>query len=133
LLILVAGCFTTTTSPSPTPKDGKDENAVRGAFTALQEAIEKDNADRVLALLDDESRTRFEQGAKDKGKSVQNFVKDDILARKPYNEYPEGKVSRVTVQGDTATTEIAEPDGDRYKLTFVREGGQWKLQAPPTK
>jgi hypothetical protein len=33
----------------------------------------------------------------------------------------------VDVQGDNATLHYLEPDGDKEKLIFLREAGQWKV------
>jgi hypothetical protein len=128
LVVWNTGC------PSPTGRTVEDrrldEKAVGEAFAALQRAVEKHDADDVLALFDEESRARLEREAKDKSKSTRDLVKDDLLPEHPYDEYPEGKLTGVTVEGDTATAEVKEPDGDRYPLTFVREGGRWKVRAP---
>jgi hypothetical protein len=128
LVVSSAGCPSPTGRPTETRNE--DEKAVRESFATLQQAVEKHEPDAVLALFDEESRARLERAAKDKSKSARDLVKDDLLPEHPYDEYPEGKVTRVTVQGDTATAEIKEPDGDEYRLTFVREAGRWKVRAP---
>jgi hypothetical protein len=126
LVVWSAGC------PSPTSgvNDSGDKKAVGETFAALQQAVDRRAADQVLALFDEGSRARLERAAKAKSKSLGDYLKDDLLPEHPYDEYPEGKLTAVTVRGDTATAEVTEPDGDRYRLTFVREGGRWKVRAP---
>jgi hypothetical protein len=128
LLVWSAGCPSPTTRPAASPE--KEERAVGVTFDALQRAVEKHDAEAVLDLLDGESRARLERVARETSKSARDLLKEDFLSEHPYDEYPEGKLTRVTVQGDTATAEVAEPDGDKYPLTFVREGGRWKVRAP---
>jgi hypothetical protein len=130
LVVWSTGC------PSPptaaTDRGEKDEKAVRETFATLQQAVEKLDAEQVLALLDADSRARMESAARAKSKNARDLLKDDLLHEHPYDEYPDGKLTRVTVQGETATAEVAEPDGDKYRLTFVREEGAWKVKAPKT-
>jgi hypothetical protein len=128
LVVWNAGCPSPT--GGPTDRGDKDEKAVGETFAALQQAVEKHDADGALALLDQESRARLERAARDKSKSARDLFKEDLLPEHPYDEYPEAKLTQVTVQGDTATAEAKAPDGDKYRLTFVREGGRWKVRAP---
>jgi hypothetical protein len=134
VLLLLVVCNVGCPSPtgSPTGRGDEDEKALGETFAALQRAVEKQDADQVLALFDQESRDKLERAAKADSKSARDFLKDDLLPRHPYDEYPDGKLTRVAVQGDTATAEVTEPDGDKYRLTFVREGGRWKVKAPKT-
>jgi hypothetical protein len=39
---------------------------------------------------------------------------------------PALRVTRVTAEAETATIYFDEPDGDKEKILFVREEGQWK-------
>jgi hypothetical protein len=39
----------------------------------------------------------------------------------------QGKIEKVTARGDSATVYLSEPDGDREKFVFLREGGEWKV------
>jgi hypothetical protein len=123
-----AGC----PSPTSAPGDGRDqdEKAVGETFVALRQAVEKHDADGVLALFDEESHARLERVAGDKSRNARDLVKNDLLPEHPYDEYSECTLTQVTVQGDTATADVTAPDGDRYRLTFVREGGRWKVRAP---
>src|SRR5690348_956854 len=88
LAVANAGCPAPTSGP--TARGNDDEKALRETFATLQHAVEKDDAEQVLALFDEESRAKLERAAKDKSKSVRDYLKDDLLAGHPYDEYPEG-------------------------------------------
>ena len=125
LLVVAAGC-----TPTP-PTEGKEEKPVRDAFTAFQEALKSHDGDKLWSLLDADSQTGAERAGKALNLSGKDFVKSDqFCGQKPLNEVPEGKLTKVTVQGDKATVNYDEADGDHEKLKMVREGGQWKVSAP---
>ena len=50
-----------------------------------------------------------------------------------YDELPDSKIEKVTVQGDQATIAYVELDGDKEKLILVREQGEWKVSIPMPK
>jgi hypothetical protein len=126
LLCVGAGCTST-----PPPAEGKDEKPVREAFTAFQEALKAHNGDKLWDLIDADSRAGAERAGKALNLSGKDFLKSDhFCGQKPMDEVPEGKIEKVSVQGDKATVGYVEPDGDHEKLKMVREGGQWKVSAP---
>jgi hypothetical protein len=47
-----------------------------------------------------------------------------FLAR--YDELAASKITGVTVQGDSATLNYVEPDGDKEKLTYTKQKGAWR-------
>jgi hypothetical protein len=53
--------------------------------------------------------------------------------RGKYDELPDSKIDAVTVQGDKATVAYTEPDGDKEKLTLVRQENRWKVSLPMPK
>jgi hypothetical protein len=149
---LVAGCAKPAAS---TAAKGEDES-VRQTFTALQAALKGKDADQVWDLLDTESQADAERAAKavqeaytkasPEAKAEQEkalglpgaelgalagkgFLKTKRFLGK-YDEVSESKVEKVTVQGDTATVNYTEPDGDKEKLSLVRQGGRWKVSLP---
>jgi hypothetical protein len=71
------------------------------------------------------------------GEKLAALKGQDFLATKrflgKYDEVPDGKIDKVTVQGDKATVNYTEPDGDKEKLALVRQAGQWKLTVPMPK
>ncbi len=152
-LVLYVLCLTVGCSgerPGPT---GKGEEQVKEAFTALQAALKDRDADRLWALLDEESQSDAERAAKtekatyekadpeEKAKqekalglsaaelnslSGRGFIKTKRFHGK-FDEVPESKIEGVTVRGDRATVEYVENDGDHERLTLVRQGGRWKF------
>jgi hypothetical protein len=149
-VVLVGGC-----SPKPTnPVHGAadDETAVREKFAALQEAVGKEDAEKIWSLMDDQSRADAERAAQavraahDKATAEEKANQEKDLGltaaevavltgpgvlktkrfQRKYGELPESKVEKLTVQGDNATVYYVEPDNDKEKLHFVRQEGQWK-------
>ncbi len=60
------------------------------------------------------------------------FVKSNRFHGK-YHEVPGSKLDAVKVKGDTARLAYIEEDGDKEKLTLVRQQGQWKFIIPMPK
>jgi hypothetical protein len=136
-----------------------EEGPVREAFTALQGAFKSRDADKLWQLLDSESQADAERAAKavqaayakadakekselDKGLGLPGdelagltgvgFLKTKRFHGK-YDELSESKIDKVTVQGDKATVGYTEADGDKEKVSLVRQGGQWKVALPMPK
>lgn len=157
LFALLAGCAAPQDKPAATAN--KDEEAVRAAFTALQEALKAKDAGKLWALLDEDSQADAERAAQavreaygkaaagekaEQEKALglpgaelaalkgQGFLKTARFHGK-YDEIPDSKVEKVAVQGDTAAVSYVEPDGDKEKLAFVRQGGKWKVTLPMPK
>jgi hypothetical protein len=132
-LLLGAGCVTT--NPA-TEKDDKDEQAVRATFASFQQALKKHDGPGILALFDSRSRARVESAARDARMSLEEFVKSEEFNsrrydRERYEEIPGARLTRVTLQGDTATGDCILQDGDKERVSFLREGGQWKVRDGP--
>jgi len=139
-----------------TPRAGhtaeEAETAVRQQFADIQAALKARDMDKVWSLLSSKSRAAAEEEAqairtdyekagpperaaqeKKLGLSGQDlakltgtgFLKTALFLRK-YDEVAESTVERLTVGGDSVTVYFKEPDGDREKLAFLQEAGQWK-------
>lgn len=148
------GCSKTTHSAPSTV-----EGPVRESFVALQAALKARDGDKIWALLDGESRTEAERAAKavqaayakadPTEKSAQEkalglpgaelagltgagFLKSKRFHGK-YEELPESKIDKVTVQGDRATVAYTEADGDKEKLNLVRQDRRWLISLPMPK
>jgi hypothetical protein len=147
-MALVIGC----TKPSGGSAAG-EEGQVRETVAAVQAALTSRDADKLWGLLDSESRADAEQAAKavqaayakadanDKpehekalgltGTELAELTGKGFLKTKrfhgKYEELSESKIDKVTVTGDKATVAYTEPDGDKEKLSLVREEGQWKV------
>jgi hypothetical protein len=132
---------------------GKAEDEVKDAFIALQGAIKAKDPAKIWVLLDNATKADAERSAKivkgaykkandqDKtkqeaslGLSANEIAKLDgqlLLKSKPflakYDEIPDSKITGITVQGDSATLNYLEPDGDKEKLTYTRQDGKWKV------
>jgi hypothetical protein len=158
LLMFILGLAVGCSSDRQTPQ-GKGEDQVREAFTAFQAALKARDADKLWTLLDTESQADAERtaqaikaafekaGAEEKSQQEKalglsgadlssltgrGFLKTNRFHGK-YDEVPESKVDKVTVQGDSATVTYIEPDGDKEKLTLVRREGRWKITLPMPK
>jgi predicted nucleic acid-binding Zn-ribbon protein len=136
-----------------------DESRVRETFTALQAAMKARDADKLWKLLDSESQADAERAAKAvqaayakadaKEKSEQDealglpgdqlagltavgFLKTKRFHGK-YDELSDSKIDKVTVQGDKAAVAYTELDGDKEKVSLVRQDGQWRVSLPMPK
>lgn len=131
---------------------GDAEADVRAKFGELQSAVKKNDTDKIWALLSDKSKATAEKtvkdiqaahakaGAKDKGDieaalglsaaeiaklTAQGYLKTKRFRTK-YDELPESKIEKVVVQKEDATVHFLEPDGDKERLIYLRQDGQWK-------
>jgi hypothetical protein len=152
---VTAGC----TKP-PAPEPGADDTtAVREVFTSFQKALKDAHAEKIWDLLDADSRDDADRAAKglrdkyakasgdekkaqekDLGLSAdelgkltgKTFLKSKRFLGK-YHEVHDSKFDKASVQGDKATVNYVEEDGDKEKFNLVREGGKWKLIVPMPK
>lgn len=154
-LVVALGCSkeaerTATPSPASSPDE---EKAVREKFAELQSAIQGRDSEKLWALLEKRSQADAERTAQEvranyekaspQEKSAQEktlgltsaelagltgkgFLKTNAFHKK-YHELPEGKIERVVLGKDGATVHFLEPDGDKEKVIFVRQDGEWKV------
>jgi hypothetical protein len=134
----------------------KAEDEVRDAFTALQGALKAKDAAKLWALVDSDTQADAEKNAKkvknaykkagDKekadheknlGLTADDFAKLDgqmLLKSKrflgKYDEIITSKITGVTVQGDNATLDYLEADGDKVKAAYTKQQGKWKIALP---
>jgi hypothetical protein len=133
-----------------------DEKALRDQFAAFQAALKARDGDKVLALLDADSKADAERAARkaaaayaaadDAGKKKMEeafgltgkelaaptavaFLKSKRFFGK-YHEVPGSKIDSVVVKGDKAVINYVEEDGDKEKFNAVKQGGTWKLFVP---
>jgi hypothetical protein len=153
LLVLGIGCSGGGSPGGSSAPAGGEQKAVLDAFIALQAALKEGDADKLWAMLDADSQAEAERAAKAiqaayakasaeekaeqekalglpgaelAGLTGKGFLKTRRFQGK-YDEIPESKVEKVAAQGEKATVNYVEPDGDHEKLTFVRQEGQWKV------
>lgn len=157
---MLAGCDTKTGGTSaPAAGTAKDEEQVRQVFLDFQSALKARDPDKVWALLDADSQAEAERAAQAiqaayakataaekaemekalglDGKELAALKGPGFLKSKrfhgKYDEVPESKLEKVTVQGDAASVNYTEPDGDKEKFSLVRQEGHWKLSIPMPK
>src|SRR5205823_652580 len=133
---LTAGCNKPPSASTAAAK-GEEEPA-RQTFVALQAALKAKDADQLWAMLDTESQADAERAAKvvqeaytkatpdakaEQEKALglsgaelgaltgKGFLKTKRFLGK-YDEVIDSKIDKVTVQGDTATVNYIESDGD---------------------
>jgi hypothetical protein len=138
---------------------GKGEDDIKQAFGQLQGAIKAKAAPKIWGLLDSFTQADAEKiagrvkavykKANEKAKAeletnlgltADEFAKLDgmmLLKTKrflgKYDEIPDSKITGITVQGDSATLNYLEPDGDKEKLAYIREDGKWMVAMPMPK
>jgi hypothetical protein len=132
------------------------EDAVKEAFGKLQAGIKGKDAAKIWELLDTATQADAERAAKivkaaykkanDKAKAkheealglkaddLEKLDGQTLLKTKPflakYDEIPGSKVAGITVQGDSATLNYVEADGDKEKLNYSRQDNKWKVALP---
>jgi uncharacterized membrane protein YvbJ len=139
------------------PGFAAEEDKVKEAFQAFQDAIKARDADKIWDLLDTSSREAAEKTAKtfkdayakakdDKKKELEKrlgltadqlagltgktFLKSTRYHAK-YHEVPGSTVEKVAVEDKKATVFYTEEDGDKEKLGLVNQDGKWKVVAAP--
>jgi hypothetical protein len=131
----------------------QDQQAVREAVTAFQEALKTRDSEKLWSLLDDDSRSDAERAAKNlreayaKASAKEKAQQEEALGvssaelaaltgkgflktkrfHGEWEELPGSKIDTVTVEGNAATVGYTEDDGDKKKLTLVRQEGKWRL------
>ncbi len=153
-LAFAAGC------PKPAERStANEERAVHEVVTAFQGALKARDADRLWSLMASDSRADAERAAKAvrelyakagalekaeqekemglSGAELATLTGAGFLKTRRFNgkydEVPDSKIDEVAVQGDTAKVSYTEPDGDKEKLTLVREKNGWKVSVPMPK
>jgi hypothetical protein len=152
VLLLIVGCGS---PPSQQGTAAGEEGQLKEAFAAYQRALKDKDADKLWDLLSTEARGDADRSAKRlrddyaKGDAkaklakgvgvsadqVANLTGKDYLktprfaGTHPQDEIPTSKFESASIQGDKATVNYVEDDGDKQKLPFVREGGRWKVSA----
>jgi hypothetical protein len=155
-VVLFAGFTLALVAAGLASAQGKAEDELRQAFGQLQGAIKAKDATKIWALLDSDTHADAEKVAKklkgiykkagDKekvehqtnlGLTAEEFAKLDgmmLLKTKrflgKYDEIPDGKITGITVQGDSAMVNFLEPDGDKEKIVYSRQDGKWKAAMP---
>jgi hypothetical protein len=149
LAVSASGCANPKTTEAPT---ADQDASVRERFAELQAVLKSGDADKLWVLLADRSRTDAERVAKGiqqayadaspekkteqvkalglpgtelTGLTGKGFLKTKRF-RDKYDEVPDSKIEKVEVHGDNATVHYLEPDGEKEKLIFLRQEGQWK-------
>ena len=157
LAVILAACGCS--KPATPPAAGSEEEAVQKAFAALQEAMKAKDGEKLFGLLDAESQADAERAAqsvkdayakatpadksekeKELGLSAaelaaldaKGFLKSKRFLGK-WHEIPDSKFEKATAQGEKATLNYVEQDGDHEKLSYVKQGGAWKVSIPMPK
>jgi hypothetical protein len=151
LFLAACGCSKSDTPPAASA----EEEAVKKAFIDFQEAMKARDGGKIFGLLDAESQADAERAAQsvkdayskaapaEKDETEKNlgltaaelgaldakgFLKSKrFLGYKNYHEIPDSKFEKATVQGEKATLHYIEQDGDHEKLSYVKQGGAWKV------
>ncbi|HMF14928.1 MAG TPA: hypothetical protein VKE94_21580 [Gemmataceae bacterium] len=154
-MILFCICLTLGCSkPTGQSASADEEKAVRDTFAAFQAAINSRDADKLWALLDNDSQADAEREAKTIRESYSKANAEEKAEREKalglpaseltgltgkgflmtkrfhgqYHEVPGSKIDKVSLKGDSATIGYIEEDGDKESLELVRQEGKWKLK-----
>lgn len=152
--LLLLGIATGCASKPPEDPASKDEPVLRQRFAELQNAIKNGETDKLWKILDSRSQAEAEKtaqairaaytsaGPEQKAKQeaalgvsaadLADMTGKTILSSKPfqkskYHELPDSKIERVVGTGDDATIYYLETDGDREKLIWTKQDGNWHV------
>jgi hypothetical protein len=151
--VLFSVAFVSGCQKPATTSAGDPEKAIRETVAEFQAALKARDADKLWSLLDHDTQTDAERAAKtiresyakadatQKAEQEKNlglpgaelaaltgvgYLKTELFHGK-YDEVPGSTIDKVTPQGDKATVAYTEADGDKEKLSLVRQDGRWKL------
>jgi hypothetical protein len=150
LLFGAALAVGTVVSPMCHASDADDAKA---AFIAFQKALESKDPERIWSLLDAKTQADADKAAAalktnyGKAKAAEKaalekafglsadeikdvtgkvYLKSKRFVGK-YHEIPGSEFKKATVDGDKATIDYTEADGDKEKLSLVKQDGKWKV------
>jgi hypothetical protein len=132
-----------------------DEDDVKAAFKDFQQALKAGDPEKIWPLMDKASQDEAEKNAKTlrdgyakadakkkteiekaMGLSADEMAKLNgklytkskrFLGKKPYDEIPTSKLDKVTINGDKATINYVEADGDKVEIVAIRQDRKWKF------
>ena len=133
-----------------------EEERVKDAFKAFQDAIEASDAAKIWKLLDADSQASTERAARTvqtiyknadaegkaklekklgmPGAELVNLTSEGFLKSKlfhaKYHDLPGAKIDKVAVDGNSTIVNYTEMDGDKEKLQLLLQNGDWKVTAP---
>jgi hypothetical protein len=152
VLVLAGGLW----SGAPRARAGAKEDEVKKVFRAFQAALKANDSGKVYALLDSASsraadraaryvKSAYTRAADERKKKIvkslglpgaalakltgKSFLKSKPFRTK-YDEVPGSTIRTVVIQGNRATVNYTEEDGDKEKLRLNRQQGKWKVSAP---
>jgi len=150
--LLIASALLVGAAVSPACR-GAEEDDARAAFTAFQAALKAGDPEKIWPLLDTKTQGDADKAAAAlkanyaKAKPAEKatlekafglsaaeikdvtgkvYLKSKRFLGK-YHEIPGSKFDKATVEGDKATINYTEEDGDKEKLSLVRQDGKWKV------
>jgi hypothetical protein len=143
-------------TPNTRSAQAKVDDDVKDAFGKLQTAVKSKDAAKIWDLLDgatqadadrsaklvkaafkkadDKTKAKHQEALGLKNEEINSLDGPGLLKTKPflakYDEIPASKITGITVQGDSATVNYLEPDGDKEKLSYTKVAGKWKVALP---
>jgi hypothetical protein len=130
-----------------------DADDAKAAFVAFQKALESKDPEKIWPLFDAKTQADADKAAAAlktnyaKAKAAEKaalekafglsadeirdvtgkvYLKSKRFVGK-YHEIPGSKITGATVDGDKATIDYTEEDGDKVKLSLVKQDGKWKV------
>ena len=121
LSAVLAGCGGSDSS-KPAQAVSGDQRAILATVDALQTASRQDDGRKICRELFARS---LAQSIRDASKhSCEAEVRDSLTS-------PDAQLSvarKIDVKGSRATTTIREQNGNTSKISFVKEGGSWRIE-----
>jgi hypothetical protein len=154
ILAVLLGTIGCAKTPEAVPVD--QEPAVRARFEELQRALKERDTEGLTRLLamqsqadaqgvarfvrlsfaraDDKTREHYRKELGISPDEMMRFNGPMFFKTQPflkrYKEVIDGKIERISIQGDNATLYYRDEEGEQEKLLLVREEGEWKFWLP---
>ncbi|HKP91101.1 MAG TPA: nuclear transport factor 2 family protein [Thermoleophilaceae bacterium] len=114
---------------------GEDpEDAVRSTVQAYLDSFVKGDAEKTCSLMTADTRREFVRGARSltptNDCATATVAVRAAAGRKAIDALRDAKISRVRIQGTTASVRLKASSGQSL-ATLTREGGEWRVSSAP--
>jgi ketosteroid isomerase-like protein len=113
---------------------GDDKDDVRATVQAYLDSFVKGDAARTCSLMTEETRTEFVKGARPLAPTsdcaTATIAVRAAAGRKAIDALRDAKISKVTVQGNSASAKLKARSGESV-ATLTKQGGEWKVSSAP--
>ena len=111
-----------------------DKDKVRETVQAYVDSFVKGDAARTCSLMTEETRREFVKGARPLAPTsdcaTATIAVRAAAGRKAIDALRDAKISKVTIQGNSASARLKASSGESV-ATLTKKGGEWKVSSAP--